>query len=90
MTDEVGTLVLLDNYEQNVALANARIQAPPLLHVHEDWIRRLEREGLLDRELESLPSRETVAARLDRKQGLTTPGARRCSWPTPRSCWPTS
>ena len=73
MTEEVGKLVLVDNYEQNLALANAAIQAPQLLHVHEDWIRRLERQGLLDRELEALPSRKTVAARLDHKQGLTTP-----------------
>ena len=73
MTEEVGTLVLVDNYEQNHALANAAIQAPQLLHVHEDWIRRLERQGLLDRALEALPSRKTVVARHDRKQGLTTP-----------------
>ena len=73
MTDEVGTLVLRDNYEQNLALANAAIQAPALLHVHEDWIRRLERQGLLDRALEVLPSRKTVAGRLERKQGLTVP-----------------
>jgi glutamate dehydrogenase len=73
MTDEVGTLVLLDNYEQNVALAHAASQAPALLHVHEDWVRRLERAGLLDRGLESLPSRKTVAERLEKKQGLTVP-----------------
>ncbi|QWZ10589.1 NAD-glutamate dehydrogenase [Nocardioides panacis] len=73
MTEEVGTLVLRDNYEQNHALANAAIQAPDLLHVHEDWIRRLERQGLLDRTLEALPSRKTVAARIERKQGLTVP-----------------
>ncbi|MGZ4438132.1 MAG: NAD-glutamate dehydrogenase [Nocardioidaceae bacterium] len=73
MTDEVGSLVLLDNYEQNVALAHAASQAPALLHVHEDWIRRLERAGLLDRELESLSTRKTVADRLEKKQGLTVP-----------------
>ena len=73
MTEEVGDLVLVDNYEQNHALANAAIQAPQLLHVHEDWIRRLERQGLLDRALEALPSRKTVAARLERHQGLTVP-----------------
>ncbi|CAN5442224.1 NAD-glutamate dehydrogenase [soil metagenome] len=73
MTEEVGTLVLVDNYEQNHALANAAIQAPQLLHVHEDWIRRLERQGLLDRALEALPTRKAVAARHDRNQGLTTP-----------------
>jgi glutamate dehydrogenase len=73
MTDEVGHLVLRDNYEQNIALGNALIQAPQLLHVHEDWIRRLERQGLLDRELEGLPTRKTVAGRIERKQGLSTP-----------------
>jgi len=73
MTDEVGDLVLLDNYEQNLALANADAQSPALLHVHEDWTRRLERQGLLNRELEFLPSRKQVADRLERKQGLTAP-----------------
>ena len=36
MTDEVADLVLRDNYEQNLALANALAHAPSLLHVHED------------------------------------------------------
>ena len=35
-------LVLDDNYEQNLALANSLAQAPALLHVHEYWMRRLE------------------------------------------------
>lgn len=73
MTDEVGTLVLADNYDQNIALASAARQAPALMHVHEDWIRRLERNGLLDRALESLPSRKVVAERLEARQGLTAP-----------------
>jgi glutamate dehydrogenase len=73
MTEEVGTLVLRDNYEQNHALANAAIQAPQLMHVHEDWIRRLERQGLLDRALEALPSRKELTARLERKEGLSVP-----------------
>jgi len=73
MTDEVGALVLADNYEQNVAMASAATQNAPLLHVHEDWIRRLERASLLDRELESLPSRKVVARRLEEGAGLTPP-----------------
>ena len=43
MTDEVAELVLRDNYEQNLALANADSNAPSLLHVHEDWMKQLER-----------------------------------------------
>jgi glutamate dehydrogenase len=73
MTEEVGELVLKDNYEQNVALASADRLAPNMLHVHEDWIRRLEQNGLIDRELEALPSKKVVAERLERKQGLTVP-----------------
>ena len=73
MTDEVGALVLRDNYEQNLALANAQAHAPSLLHVHEDWMRALERRGVLNRELEGLPSTRQVKRRLDRKQALSAP-----------------
>ena len=73
MTDEVGELVLRDNYEQNLALANAANHAPSLLHVHEDWMRRLEREGVLNRELEGLPTTRQVRRRLERGEGLTVP-----------------
>ena len=45
MTDEVGALVLRNNYAQNVALANAVAQAPSLLHAHQRFMRRLERDG---------------------------------------------
>ena len=73
MTDEVAELVLADNYDQNLALANAESLAPALLHVHEDWMRTLERGGLLNRELEALPSRRQVAGLLERRKGLTGP-----------------
>ncbi|MCW2762938.1 MAG: NAD-glutamate dehydrogenase [Marmoricola sp.] len=73
MTDEVAELVLADNYGQNLALANAVALAPALLHVHEDWMRTLERGGVLNRDLEALPTRREVARRLERKEGLTVP-----------------
>ncbi len=73
MTDEVAELVLADNYDQNLALANATALAPALLHVHEDWMRTLERGGLLNRAIEYLPSRREVAGRLERRDGLTAP-----------------
>ncbi|NYE35280.1 glutamate dehydrogenase [Nocardioides cavernae] len=73
MTDEVGALVLRDNYEQNLALANAEAHAPSLLHVHEDWMRALEKRGVLNRDLEGLPSTRQVRRRLDRKQALSGP-----------------
>ncbi len=73
MTDEVAELVLADNYDQNLALANAESLAPALLHVHEDWMRTLESGGLLNRELEALPTRRQVAGLLERRKGLTGP-----------------
>ena len=73
MTNEVADLVLADNYDQNLALANAVSLAPALLHVHEDWMRSLERSGVLNRDLEALPARREVARRKDRKEGLTAP-----------------
>ena len=44
-----------------------------MMHVHEDLMRSLERKGLLDRELEALPSRREAAARIEKKEGLTGP-----------------
>ncbi len=73
MTDEVASLVLRDNYEQNLALANAAANSPSLLHVHEDWMRQLEKRGVLNRELEGLPTTRQVARMLDRDDGLTVP-----------------
>ncbi len=73
MTEEVANLVLGHNYHQNIALANAEAVAVPLLHVHESWVRRLEKRGLLDREIEFLPSTKEFAARAAAGKGLTTP-----------------
>ncbi|MDP3969960.1 MAG: NAD-glutamate dehydrogenase, partial [Nocardioides sp.] len=73
MTDEVGALVLVDNDVQNLALANSQANAVGLLHVHDDWMRTLERAGRLDRALEELPSRKEVARRREAGEGLTAP-----------------
>ncbi|HEX8779682.1 MAG TPA: NAD-glutamate dehydrogenase, partial [Nocardioides sp.] len=73
MTDEVADLVLRDNYEQNLALANAAAHAAPLLHVHEYWMKELSRRGVLNRELEGLPSPRQVRRMLDRGEALSVP-----------------
>ena len=58
MTDEVGALVLRNNYAQNIALANAaRPGARRCSTPTQRFMRRLEREGQLDRALEFLPDR---------------------------------
>ncbi|MFI9206351.1 NAD-glutamate dehydrogenase [Streptomyces sp. NPDC053048] len=73
MTDEVGELVLRNNYAQNVALANGVEQATSLLHAHQRIMRRLTREGHLDRALEFLPSDRQIRERLSAGRGLTQP-----------------
>ncbi|WP_306203737.1 NAD-glutamate dehydrogenase [Actinoplanes sp. RD1] len=73
MTDEVGALVLRDNYEQATALGNARQQAHSLLPVHRRMLLALEQSGQLNRELEALPSDKELAARYENGEGLSTP-----------------
>jgi glutamate dehydrogenase len=72
MTDEVAELVLEDNYEQNVLLGNARVQAPAMLSVHQRFIKTLEQRGALDRALEFLPSNDVIAEREAAGLGLTS------------------
>ncbi|WP_059006808.1 NAD-glutamate dehydrogenase [Streptomyces specialis] len=73
MTDEVGALVLRNNYAQNVALANGQTTAPGLVQAHQRLIRKLGEEGRLDRELEFLPSDEEFHERRVAGRGLTQP-----------------
>ncbi|MEV0581980.1 NAD-glutamate dehydrogenase [Nonomuraea sp. NPDC050310] len=73
MTDEVAQLVLRDNYAQNVVLAAARAQSVEMLHIHARYLRKLEREGLVNRELEFLPSDKILAERRQARLGLTAP-----------------
>ncbi|OIV37594.1 NAD-glutamate dehydrogenase [Mangrovactinospora gilvigrisea] len=73
MTDEVGTLVLANNYAQNTALANALAQAPSMLPVHARYLRKLVADGNLDREIEFLPADDELKRRRQAGQGLSQP-----------------
>ncbi|MEU7259031.1 NAD-glutamate dehydrogenase [Streptomyces rimosus] len=73
MTDEVGSLVLRNNYAQNTALALAQAQCASMLPAQARFIRRLERDGHLDRALEFLPSNQQIKERLNAGRGLTQP-----------------
>ncbi|MFC9246978.1 NAD-glutamate dehydrogenase [Streptomyces sp. NPDC057136] len=73
MTDEVGRLVLRNNYAQNTALGNACAQAPSLLHAHQRFMRRLGRDGTLDRALEFLPNDRQIRELLNSGKGLSQP-----------------
>ena len=73
MTDEVGSLVLRNNYAQNTALANALAQSKDMLHAQQRFMRHLVREGHLDRALEFLPTDRQIRERLNTGHGLTQP-----------------
>ncbi|HZF89394.1 NAD-glutamate dehydrogenase domain-containing protein, partial [Streptomyces sp.] len=73
MTDEVGKLVLRNNYAQNTAIANALAQSRDMLHAQQRFMKHLVREGHLDRALEFMPTDRQIRERLAQGQGLTGP-----------------
>ncbi|MDG9713455.1 NAD-glutamate dehydrogenase [Streptomyces sp. DH10] len=73
MTDEVGQLVLRNNYAQNTAISNALAQSKDMLHAQQRFMKHLVREGHLDRALEFLPTDRQIRERLAQGQGLTSP-----------------
>ncbi len=73
MTDEVGLLVLKDNYAQTQALSIANRHVAETLDAEARMMRYLERAGRLKRRIEFLPSDEVIAERAAAKQGLTSP-----------------
>ncbi len=73
MTEDVAVIVLADNYLQTQAISLAEARAAKARESHAGLIRLLEREGLLDRELEALPSEEEFAELALARKGLTRP-----------------
>ncbi|MGA7814435.1 NAD-glutamate dehydrogenase [Caballeronia sp.] len=73
MTDEIGLLVLKDNYAQTQALSIANRYVAEMLEAEARLMRWLERAGRLKREIEFLPSDDDIAERLAAKLGLTSP-----------------
>jgi glutamate dehydrogenase len=73
MTDDVGRLVLADNYFQTQSLAVAGVRGEKLLDAQAGFIRALEKAGRLNRAVEYLPSDDEIAERRAAKQGLTAP-----------------
>ncbi len=73
MTDEVGRLVLADNYYQSQSLSVSGMRGEKLLNAQADFIRHLEKAGRLNRAVEFLPDEEEIAARRTARLGLTAP-----------------
>lgn len=73
MTEDVGHLVLRDNYLQTQAISIFETQASEMLDQQERFMRLLERSGRLDRTVEFLPNDEELARRAHAGRGLTRP-----------------
>ncbi len=73
MTDEVGMLVLRDNYLQTQAISLISADGVAALDSQTRLIRTLERQGRLDRAVEFLPDEEALAERVKAGIGLTRP-----------------
>lgn len=73
MTDEVGLLVLTDNYYQTQALDIASHRPLYVLDGQQRLMQWLEQNGRLNRAIEFLPTDDEIARRRARKTGLTAP-----------------
>ena len=73
MTDDVARLVLENNRAQTLALMIAREQSLPMVNVHARYLDSLEAEGIVDRQLEFLPTDKQIAERQSAGSGLRAP-----------------
>ena len=73
MTDEVGQLVLVDNYRQNQAISVMEAMSVERMGSFAHFIQTLESQGLLDRAIEYLPSHAELLERKSKGLGLTRP-----------------
>ncbi len=73
MTDSVAELVLRDNYQQPQSLSLLQFKAKENLGLHAEFIRDLEKAGLIKRQLEGLPDDEALARLARDGKGLTRP-----------------
>ncbi|MFZ2871044.1 NAD-glutamate dehydrogenase [Zavarzinia sp.] len=73
MTDEVGSLVLADNYLQTQAISMVEARGHHALENQMRLMRMLEADGRLNRKVEFLPPDSVLAERFRARKGLTRP-----------------
>ena len=73
MTDAVADLVLANNYNQNVAMGDARSQSVGMQGTHRRLKHYLEAEAGLDSAVEFLPDADTLAQRAEHGVGFVSP-----------------
>lgn len=73
MTDEVGDLVLMDNYQQSQAITLVQSKGMGAVENQMRLMRFLERKDQLNREVEFLPDDEIITERMAKHMGLARP-----------------
>lgn len=73
MTDQVSNLVLNDNYQQTQAISMCQYDALDQMGRYIAYIRKLEKENILDRRVEDLPDDETLEKMINAGEVLTRP-----------------
>lgn len=73
MTEEVSALVLRDNYQQTQSLSLQTFLAKDHIGMHADFVKSMEKAGLIKRSLEGLPDEEGFARLAREGAGLTRP-----------------
>ena len=84
MTDAVADQVLYGSYTQTQAISLAMAQAASMVDVHARLIRHLEQNAGLNRQIEFLPSDDTIDERKAAHRAWSRPSWA-WSWPTRRS-----
>lgn len=73
LTDEVAKLVLNDNYQQALVMSFSAFHAKRNINLHTNYIKELESQGILNRQVEFLPDDRELVERKAAGQGLTRP-----------------
>lgn len=73
MTEEVSQLVLRHNYQQARTVSNATLLSINSMNAYAHYLKNMEKQGKIDRQLEFLPDDEQIALRRSNSKGLTRP-----------------
>ena len=71
MTSSIEDLVLVDNYDQNLAITVLSLSPTLNIESFSQLTRELQKEGLLDPEVEFLPNKSELSRRAVAKEGMT-------------------
>jgi glutamate dehydrogenase len=73
LTDEVASLVLADNYKQALVISFTAFHANKNATLMQNYLKDMEAKGILNRQVESLPTDKALSERKGIGEGLTRP-----------------